>query len=460
MRNLIPLALLLMPLAGGSAVAQNWAKRMFTDSRHDFGTIAKGAKAEFEFPFTNLYVEDVHVASVSSSCGCASVRVKDNKRLLKTRQTGAIVARINSSTFVGSKNATITVKFDRPYWAEVQLHVSAYVRSDVLLRPGSVQLGSVEQGSAVEKKIVISSPGGRSLHIREVRSANPHLSGKIIETGRTGRQTGYELRVRLDANAPAGYVRDHLVLVTSDHRNSQVPVLVEGHVRSAISISPPALFMGVLKPGEKVSKKFVIQANEPFVIKKIRTAGEGFEFDTSAEQAPKQLHVIPVTFVAGDEPGKIVQAIQIETDHQDLQGELLAQIMVVGPDGKVPESTAEPARPGALEPDPTTVAPPAANPPRLARPDLDDDLPDRPILRRFPRLHQLVRERDAAARERELRLRGGTPTLAPRRSGEPASPQFRNEAQRRRYEDLLRRNGASPAANGIEPAPGRNRLRQ
>ena len=68
-------------LLASSAGAQEWAEKMFEIRSHDFGTIARGAKAEYEFSLKNIYVEDVHIASVRVSCGCTTPRIK--KPLLK-----------------------------------------------------------------------------------------------------------------------------------------------------------------------------------------------------------------------------------------------------------------------------------------------------------------------------------------------------------------------------------------
>ena len=50
---------------------------------------------------------------------------------MKTYEKGAIVATFNTNSFHGQRGATLTVIIDKPFYAEVQLHVRGYIRSDV-----------------------------------------------------------------------------------------------------------------------------------------------------------------------------------------------------------------------------------------------------------------------------------------------------------------------------------------
>src|SRR5688572_6542372 len=122
---------------------------MFKTTAHDFGAVARGAKTEFRFPFKNIYVEDLHVLRVSSSCGCTSPEVTN--RDLKTYQTGYVVATFNTNAFVGYKSATVTVVFDKPFYAEVQLQVSGNIRGDIIVQPNFVDLGPIPQGQPAER---------------------------------------------------------------------------------------------------------------------------------------------------------------------------------------------------------------------------------------------------------------------------------------------------------------------
>jgi len=288
---------------------------MFNVTRHDFGTLAMGAKAEFEFVFTNLYVEDVHVAGVRSTCGCTVVRV-DNPTL-KTYQRGAIIASINTLAFRGPRSATVTVTFDKPFYAEVQLHTACYIRSDVVFQPGSVQFGCVDQGTPVEKKVAVSYAGRDDWQVLDVQSANPHLTGKLVQTRRGGGLVGYDLLVRLDPKTPPGLLNERLILVTNDQHLKHVPIGVEGRVEAALTVSPVSVFLGVLRPGQRVSRQLVVRGKRPFRILSITSDGAGFEFDASGQRVAKTLHLIPLSYVAGDDHGKVSHTIRIETDLGD-----------------------------------------------------------------------------------------------------------------------------------------------
>jgi hypothetical protein len=306
-------------LASHGAAAQEWARKMFEETSHDFGAVARGAKVEHRFVFKNIYKEDIHISSVRSSCGCTEPEV--TKHTLKTHETAEVVAVYNTRAFTGSKSATLTLTIDQPYYGEVQLHVGGYIRTDVVLHPGEVEFGTVSQGAAAEKKIAVKYAGRDDWQIVGVQSHNPHITGEVKETARGGGQVHYDLIVRLAEGAPSGYLNDTLVLNTNDRRATTVPVQIQARVASELSVSPASLFMGVLKPGQKVTKKLVVRGVQPFRIVDVKCEDKCFEFETEADTKP--LHLIPVTFVAGNKPGKVTQTIKIETD---LEGAIAKEI--------------------------------------------------------------------------------------------------------------------------------------
>ncbi|UUO05510.1 DUF1573 domain-containing protein [Blastopirellula sp. J2-11] len=293
------------------ASAQDWARKMFNVTSHDFGTVARGADAIYEFDLQNIYEEDVHVTAVRSSCGCTTPSIKSND--LKTWEKGAIVCKFNTDSFLGEKSATVTVTIDKPYYAEVQLNVRGHIRGDVVFQPGAVKLGSVDQGEPASAKVNVAYAGGSNWQILDVRSDNPHLSVEMSEPKRAAGRIAYDLTVKLKDDAPVGYIQDHLTLVTNDGRNPNITLPVEGKIAPAVTVSPAALALGELSQGESVEKKLIVRAKKPFKITSIKCDNKLFQFAQPSDEA-KLLHFIPITYTAGGKSGNQMQKIVIETD--------------------------------------------------------------------------------------------------------------------------------------------------
>lgn len=305
------LGLMLLILGATDVAAQQWATKMFKIRDHDFGSVAAGAKSEFGFEFQNIYEEDLHVASVRTSCGCTSPRV--TKEHLKTWEKSEVIAKFNTHSFRGQRSATITVVFDKPFYAEVQLTVSGYIRGDVMFEPGEIDFGEVEQSQASERKVSVSYAGRSDWKIIDVRSTNKNYEVELKEAGRQSGRVTYDMLVRLKDNAPSGYFQDQLTLVTDDQQSKTIPLMVRGSVTPAISVSPTSLLLGVLEPGEKVTKNLVVKGKQPFKIECIDCGGnDKLEFKLPAE-GEKNVYVIPVTFTAGESPGEFSQKITIKT---------------------------------------------------------------------------------------------------------------------------------------------------
>jgi hypothetical protein len=194
------------------------------------------------------------------------------------------------------------------------LHVKVYVYSNVLLEPAGVNFGTVPLGDSAVQTIGIRYTGRADWRILDIRSHHPHLVGKLTETLRSGNRVNYDFRVFLAPDASAGYIKDQLWLVTNDPRAEQVPVLVEGHVLPAISVSPSSLFLGVVPPGQSVSRQIVVRGREPFRISSIRADCDCLKAALPDEDQPKPLHLIAVTFAPGEQAGKISRTIVIETE--------------------------------------------------------------------------------------------------------------------------------------------------
>jgi len=328
-----------MLLAAGAARGEDWATKMFSVTSHNFGTVAKGSKTEYRFVFRNIYQEDVHVVGVRTSCGCTAPKV--TKHDLKTHETGEIVATFNTRTFVGQHGATLTVTFDKPYRAEVQLRVAGHIRGDVAFDPPFIDLGNVDLGKGAERTVRVTRLGSSPWEIRDVRSANSNFEVVLSQPIRTASQTAYDLTLRLKPDAPAGYVNGQLILVTNDPRGTQIPMDVEGRIVAEVTVSPQLLALGQVRPGGTVTKNVVVRANREFSITGIHCEDDCLTCEPKT--TPAKVHILPITFQAGDAVGRIERQLRITTDlGEGAVPTVTVQAVIDGPGSADQSTTAVP----------------------------------------------------------------------------------------------------------------------
>ncbi len=337
-----------MLLTGSAATAQDWAREMFDHTSHDFGVVARGAKVEHVFTLQNIYVEPVHIADIRSTCGCTVPEV--DRRLLRTWEKAQIKVVIDTRRFLGRKDATLTVRLDQPFPAEVQLHTNCYIRGDVVVEPGEVRLGNVVQGTGAQQRVSVRYAGRTDWRIERVESRNPHLEAQAVEAADSARALGrinYDLVVTLKAGAPAGYLREELILVTNDYssQSASIPVTVEAVVVPAVTVRPSPLLMPVLAVGQSATRQLVVQAGTPFRVTGVECDDPRFAFKLPEDARPLQL--IPITFTAEGTAGQVARTLRIATDLPDSPAvEVAVHVQVIEP-------PASQSRPGAA------AAPPA-----------------------------------------------------------------------------------------------------
>lgn len=312
-----------MVLGGASASAQEWATKMFEETSHDFLAVARGSKCEHHFEFKNIYKEDVHVASVRSSCGCTTPSV--TKSTLGTRETGAIVATFNTTSFSGSKSATITVVFDRPYYAEVRLQVSGYIRTDVVVEPPEIAFGEVPEGETKEVAIRVTRRGRPDWRIEDVRSECTDLAVRLGKPEITNNSVQYPLVVRMKESMPVGELRERLSLVTNDANAPRIELSTSGRVRPSLTVSPFAWNIGAVDTDGTAEKRLMVRGEQAFELQDVICEDDRFSFEVP--KGSKKIHFVKATFKAGTDVGKVSERIQIVST---MPGDRSIQLIATG----------------------------------------------------------------------------------------------------------------------------------
>jgi hypothetical protein len=82
-----------------------------------------------------------------------------------------------------------------------------------------------------------------------------------------------------------------------------------------VTVSPQLLALGAVAPGAAVTKNVVVRANRPFCVTGINCADGCLTCEPRT--TPATVHILPVTFTAGNAAGKVERQLKIATDLGD-----------------------------------------------------------------------------------------------------------------------------------------------
>lgn len=299
-------SIVLIPTCALGQEANDWPAKMFDSLSHDFGVVAKGTQVSHCFKVTNVSPQDVHIASVTASCGCTTP--KCDQMLVRSHDSTSIEVSMDTNRFQRQKTSTVTVTFDRPQQAVVTIPVKVYIRPDIVVSPSSINFGAVLQGTSPERQLSIAYTGRPDWKITGAVTNDRHLTARVVQTDRAAGQVHYDLFVRLGADAPIGNLRQQLTLLTDEANCRQIPIPLQASIEADLTVTPSIVQLGSLAPGTQTVKTIVIRGREPFVIKKIECASGPQAFKApSMNKLARPLHVLTLTFIAPQRVGAFFQ---------------------------------------------------------------------------------------------------------------------------------------------------------
>ena len=305
--------------------AESWGAPLFKTKRHDFGRVALGADAEFRFELTNIYDGDIKLLDVRSSCTCSSAKFSTS--LLKPGDTGAVIVRLNTSgQHLRDNSAVLTVQLaldsdGARRYDTVQLAVSGYIRTDVVLTPGGIEFGSVPEGTTAQRTLQLEYTGRPGWALTKAERSQPFIYAQAEEIRREYGNVAYRITATLREDAPAGYFKDVLRFTTNELKAGkpepvEIQIPVQGVVTAPICAKPSPMLIGVIAPDETATKSIVIRSETPFRVTNVSASDNRFRFAFANREGLVQL--ISVSFsakkMALEQPLDISDVIRISTN--------------------------------------------------------------------------------------------------------------------------------------------------
>ena len=292
----------------------DWGAKMVNMTAVKFGSVAKGAETAIQIVVKNIYKEDIHITNLTTGCGCVSwedVAKGPLPIVIPSAQSRVLTLRLDTIRYDGERNSKATIFLLDPVHsasAVVELPVTAYIRRDIVVTPGAIAFGVLDQGAGAERKVDIHYAGRNDWKITSAKAANSNLIVNLKELPRLNDgQVKYELNVSLRPDTPVGMVRDQVIMTTDDLNNPQLSVLVEAKVEPDVSITD--LQFGSVAPGQSKIVNVIIRGRKPFKIeelyreKKADAKLQDDAFRVKLNTTVSTVHSLPVTFMAPNIPG-------------------------------------------------------------------------------------------------------------------------------------------------------------
>lgn len=305
--------LLSTPIVSGQSA--DWVASALPERAHDFGTVARGSQLRHAFPVVNRSNQDIRIVDWQTKCGCTNVTV--GAKLIPPGTQTTIEAVLDTTRFVGYKPSGLTVRFDQPSFAAVELNLTCFIRGDIVMNPGQIDFGIIRRDKLAPASLTLTYAGGRSdWEITKMNTRSAKVKAELRELNRTADgQINFSVTATLQPGVSNGFFKDEITLFTNDQSSPTIPISVVANVTGAVSVTPSIINFGGVQPGREVTKTVLVRSAEPFTITKLTASNEAVQATETAQgKGPLALHTLKLVFKAPEQTGPNHATLTIATD--------------------------------------------------------------------------------------------------------------------------------------------------
>lgn len=305
----VVLGLVALAASSWSQVNPGESKLIVTATSKDFGSVPRGVLCLHQFTIFNPFDRPMKIASVRTSCVCASASV--DKREIAPGESATLNVSVDTGKYVGHRVFTIFVLLEQPVVQELQFVVQGHSREDVSLSPNQLAFGRILRGQSAEASVLITRYGSPDWQITAVENDNAYIQPSLQEVRRDTAQLQYRLTAKLRPDVPVGSWYAELWLRGSDGSRILVPLTVE--VESALVVTPKEVHLGRVAAGVTIERRIIVRSAKAFRILKVQAADPGLEFVWQPDET-KTAHLVTIRYRTPASAGEVRQVIRIVTD--------------------------------------------------------------------------------------------------------------------------------------------------
>jgi hypothetical protein len=287
--SLFVLAMLSRPIA-----AEEWGDKMFDRLQIKFGTVARLADTTFTVTVKNPYAEEIRITSLTTSCGCISW-TEQAPISIASRAERVLTIRLDTVRHVGEKRVKAIVGLLEPVkglTSTVTLPVEGRIRDDFEVRPSSVAFGTVDLGAGYTQRLSITYKGRPDWKLSSAKVEGSYLTTQIVEKGRNNGTVQYDVVVELKPDAPAGVLRDRLILATNEVGGSEIAIPIEARVEDDIVVTDAQF--GSVTIGDSKSITVILRGKKAFEIETFERLARGGKGKAAPRENAQTTASVPI----------------------------------------------------------------------------------------------------------------------------------------------------------------------
>lgn len=297
----------------GPKVCPAGPRIQFKEKEFNFGAAGEGERITHIFTFTNIGGKNLEIKEVATSCGCTAAVT--SAEIIPPGGGGQIQVIFDLSRRKGLQEKEIYVSSNDPERSMLVLRISGEVKTDIGLEPESLNFVNIHGGKRVEKQIKIVQVEKDELKINKIEANPKYFSVTLSSLQEDTGKKGFNMRVSLLPDAPAGIINEVITLHSTSKRRPRVDIPIFGNILGKIKVKPKILSFGTVEKGTSAERKIVLlrEDDQEFKIVKIDKSTE--LLSTRISKNEHMNGYILLVMVSDEYPaGRIDEAVHIYTD--------------------------------------------------------------------------------------------------------------------------------------------------
>ena len=234
----------------------------------DLGVVREGTTSTARYVVENRGNKDLIIANVHASCGCTSVQLKDEEKIVEPGERQEIVVKFDAGGRVGPQRKSIRLSLNDQANPVVHLMLTADVQAlfRVLPRP-LVNMRTVRRGAELEPLTLMPTLEGKSLELINIDMPPGFLEYETKPVEDPDGRKGVELALRVPVEMELGTVNNEMTIRGRvGDEEASVRVRVAGQVVGDIDVRPITLqSLGSTPRGRRFAPVTVVSTTDrPF----------------------------------------------------------------------------------------------------------------------------------------------------------------------------------------------------